>query len=152
MSSRKPVPRRHCPQCAVPDTTGTPRPELEGKIRAATIGIDGERCGRPAAGFDKFERPVSNAKYWTNVSAHITGNHSSAVTTSEPPTEPEVPIAPASQDPSNDRGIPARNVIGQALTVDEIRGIMREELDKFSVEVRKRMNRVGSLLPRFRPL
>ena len=84
--TRKPVPRRPCPQCTPPDSTGTPPPELVGKTCTATLGSGGAICDRQALTVDKFDRPICNAEIWTNVSSHEAGRHG------------RTPLAPAAQE------------------------------------------------------
>ena len=128
MSRRQePAPRRHCPQCIPPESTGTPPPELVDKLCTATVGIDGPVCGRQAFTVDPLGRPVCNAEIWTNVVAHERGSHSqpASIPVADPPGKPDPEPAPVAQE------LPA----GPIVTSDDLRTIVREELDVFSTEV-----------------
>ena len=128
MSRRQePVPRRHCPQCITPESTGTPPPELVGKLCTATIGIDGRVCGRQAFTVDPLGRPVCDAEIWTNVVAHQRGSHGQppSIPVADPPGQHDPELAPVAQE------LPAEPIV----TADDLRTVVREELDVFSTEV-----------------
>ncbi len=132
---RRPVPRRHCPQCDPPVSAGTPPPELTGKSCTATLGKDGPTCSRPAVQLDKHNRPICNAKVWTNVRSHETGAHSQvtsvAALDSEPAAEPV--LASVAQDLPDQ--VDAGDVTHPVFAEELVRTVVRQELTSFATDV-----------------
>ncbi len=129
-------PRRHCPECELPAILENPPPALAGKTCTATIGIEGEICGRQAATQDNHSRPICNGLAWTNVTSHIKGFHNRENLRPEnihpTPKVDAVPVAQVAQVLPDTDATDATDEPG--LTPEIVRGIIREELDSFSTE------------------
>ena len=135
------APRRHCPQCAVPDGPPTPSPPaLAGQTCTGTMGIDGPICGRPAVELDKHGRPVCDLKYFRNVVAHITGGHPAptpAALARRDPSSAEPgppPVARAAQDPPGGEPASSADAAGsdQPLTHAAARELIDDALEAFA--------------------
>lgn len=128
---RKPVPRRHCPHCELPEPTGASPPDIAGKSCSATFGVGGPSCTRKAETVDKHGRPICNAPVWSNVTAHQLGAHrESPETAPESGAPPQ--LAPVAQDldQTGDATSPSGPV-----TLDNVRQAVRDELNAFATEV-----------------
>jgi uncharacterized low-complexity protein len=130
---REPVPRRHCPHCDLPASTGAFPPDLAGKSCTATFGVDGPSCSRKAETVDRHGRPICNAPVWTNVTAHEIGAHREIAETAANAYALSR-LAPVAQEPeqSEDAASPSG-----AVTLADVREAVRDELDSFATEVLK---------------
>lgn len=134
---RRPVPRRHCPECAPPKAPATSPPELAGRTCTATLGLDGDVCGRKATTVDKHGRPICNATVWTNVAAHLSGRH--GIKPGDPAPghhEEPIPLAPAAQDPPGSSEV-SESADHPVFGEEMVRAAVRAELDSFATEVLK---------------